>query len=388
MSDLGQIVAEEIRRLGPMTVARFMELALYHPQHGYYSSGIPRTGWEGHFVTSPELDRGFGELWCHAFDRIWEDCERPESFEVVEIGPGEGSFAASVLAAARPAFRAALTYRLIEPVDELRSRQRALLQDFPEARWSRSLGGLSPVQGCVFANEVLDNQPVHLLERRNGRTSELRVVERGEALSLASGPPSAAARRWLAQGRPGPAEGELIEAPLAAEGLVRAAAGVVRRGAVVLVDYGMEAHALAARAQGTLLSYSSAGADDSFLLEPGARDITSHVNWTVIRSRLRECGLTPVGPLSQREVLHGLGAGELAARLEDEAHRAGGAAHVRALSRRQAVAALLDPGGLGGLGVMAGTRDVRPPWRGPPPSTRRAERGPNAPGAGDRQPRA
>jgi SAM-dependent MidA family methyltransferase len=356
VSELRQIVSAEIRRHGPMTVARFMELSLYHPQHGYYSSGLRRTGWGGHFVTSPELDPAFGELWCGAFERIWDACRRPEGFEVVEIGPGEGAMAAAVLEAAGPSFSHALTYRLIEPFDALRRRQQDRLDGFRAARWSASLDELAPVDGCVFANEVLDNQPVHVLQRHNGETSELMVVERGGELALAPSPASAAARQWLEHGGTGPEEEGRIEAPLAAQRLVHAAARVVRRGAVVLVDYGMEAAALGARPEGTLVSYSSAGADDSFLHDPGSRDITSHVNWSAIRRRMEQCGLRPVGPLRQRDVLLRLGAGDADAGLEEEARQARGAAHVRALSRRQALAALLDPGGLGSLEVMAGAR--------------------------------
>jgi SAM-dependent MidA family methyltransferase len=361
MTELRRIVDAEIRRNGPMTLARFMELALYHPQHGYYSSGCPRTGWGGHFVTSPELDPAFGELWARAFERLWERCGSPETFDVIEIGPGEGSFALAVLGSAGPPFSDALTYRLVEPVHALRERQHARLKDHAAVRWSRSLEGLAPVVGCVFANEVLDNQPVHLVERRAGSTQELMVVERAGRLGLAPEPLSPPVRRWLARGGAEPAEGARIEVPLAADRLVDDAAHLVRRGALVLVDYGVDTDARTGKPTATLAAYSTAGADGLFLEDPGARDITSHVRWDAIRRRLRDSGLRPAGPISQRDALLSLGARDLVADLARSARRARGAEHVRALSRRQALDALLDPGGLGGLQAMAGTKGVQPP---------------------------
>ncbi|MGH2694669.1 MAG: SAM-dependent methyltransferase, partial [Actinomycetota bacterium] len=113
MTALGEIIAERIRAGGPMPFAAFMSLALYHHRHGYYADAA-RTGFAGHFLTSPELDPAFGELWAEGLARIWDACGRPERFEVIEVGPGEGTFAAAVLAAAPRELAAALVYRLVE----------------------------------------------------------------------------------------------------------------------------------------------------------------------------------------------------------------------------------------------------------------------------------
>src|SRR5688500_7615789 len=107
-----------------MPFGAFMQMALSHPRLGYYASGAERTGWHGHVVTSSELDPAFGELWVRAFEQIFEACGRPDRFSVVEIGPGEGSFAAAVLEAASPALRSALSYTLVERVARMEDRQR------------------------------------------------------------------------------------------------------------------------------------------------------------------------------------------------------------------------------------------------------------------------
>src|SRR5918999_489992 len=98
-SDLLEFLRERIRAHGPMPFAAYMSHVLYHPRHGYYAAGPERSGWRGHFLTSPELDPSFGALWAHAFEEIWDACGRPPEFTIVEIGPGEAGFARGVLGA-------------------------------------------------------------------------------------------------------------------------------------------------------------------------------------------------------------------------------------------------------------------------------------------------
>ena len=112
-----------------------MELALYHPEHGYYTSGAVRTGRAGHFMTSAELDPSFGQLWSRGLEQVWKSCGRPDPFHVVEIGGGEGGFAAAILEATTVPF----SYRLVERVEEVERRQRRRLSHFTSVSWSRSL---------------------------------------------------------------------------------------------------------------------------------------------------------------------------------------------------------------------------------------------------------
>jgi SAM-dependent MidA family methyltransferase len=119
------------------------------------------------------------------------------------------------------------------------------------------------------------------------------------------------------------------------------------------------------RSGGTLVSYSSSGADTEVLESPGTKDITAHANWTSVTHSLARGGSLPVGPKPQREVLLKLGAHDLEdsfkAAYNDAIADGRGAEAVAALSRRQALGALLDPGGLGGLQVLAGLRSIEPP---------------------------
>jgi SAM-dependent MidA family methyltransferase len=351
---LNDVLRAEITARGPITFARYMELALYHPRFGYYFGGGERTGWPGHFLTSPELDPSYGELWAEGFRRVWERCGSPVRFEIVEIGPGTGTFAHAVLEHATGSFGAALSYRLVERSPRARTRQQLLLGD-DRLAWSPSLDDIQPfAAGCVFCNEVVDNLPVHLIEGRVDGIAEAYVDVTDDGLSFVWKEPSSSGVASFFAARPAP--GTRAEVGLEAVRFVGKAARVVGRGAVVLVDYGDDDAGLLARPGGTLLCYSESGVDDLVLERPGEKDITAHVNWTAIAAALRDEGAVVSGPCSQREVLKDLGIDAIHDRLREAAARARGAEVVRAMSRRQALGALADPSGLGGLGVMEGAR--------------------------------
>ena len=362
MTELELLLLDRIRHEGPITFAAFQDAALYHPEGGYYAGGAPRSGWRGHFLTSAELDPVFGALWAVAFRRVWESLDRPDEFEVIEIGPGEGGFAQSLLRAVRGDFAHALTLRLVERIPAVAERQMSLLSAHDNVVWSSSIDEVEPVAcGCLFANEVLDNLPVHLLERRSGDWVELYVGSDGAGLALEPGPlshPSLA--DTLEEADLEVADGHRIEIGLAAVDLVKSSAVAVRRGALHFIDYGATWAELARRPAGTVVAYSATGVDDLVLARPGSKDVTSHANWDLVRSVLEAEAWGVKGPTPQREVLHGLGLGELQATLAEHHRkltRAGaGAEAVRALSRRQAANLVSDPDGLGGLGVVTGTK--------------------------------
>ena len=359
-------IAERVRSSGPLPFAAFMQMALYDSQHGYYSAGAQRTGWRGHFITSPELDPSFGTLWATAFRDVWVACGSPARFEVVEIGPGEGGFAQAVLDAADGPFLDALTYRLVERTPAVRERQQERLGGIDKVAWTPSVTELPHIEhGCVFANEILDNLPIHLVEMRDGDILELCVGEEEDELVFVTRPPSNPELvDFLERTGVKLEEGTRGEITLAAESMIARVADRIGKGAIVFVDYGMAADQIAERG-GTVVAYSSTGADTDVLSSPGERDITAHANWTSVEQALGGAGMTPIGPLDQRRVLLALGARDLDVSFkegyETAISEARGADAVAFISRRQALGALLDPGGLGGLQVFAGLKGIAVP---------------------------
>jgi SAM-dependent MidA family methyltransferase len=362
LSSLHDILVERIVRSGPVPFAAFMSQALYEPGLGYYSTAAGRTDWNGHYVTSPEIDPAYGELWGRAFEEIWRSSGTPARFDIVEVGPGEAGFAASVLASASGDFARALRYQLVERSIDAKARQEERLGNDERVSWVASASEIAPVgTGAVYMNEVVDNLPVHLVERRGRELVELYVSVNDGRLEFVDGPSSSdAVTRYFERLALDVPDGHRFEVGLAAESLAARAADAIGKGVVVIVDYGAEAEDLASRPAGSLACYFAGGVDDQPLERAGEKDITVHANWTSLRAALERAGAEVAGPLVQKDVLRTLGIGELDSALRDgfaAATAAGrGAEGLRALSRRQALGVLVDPGGLGSLGVMIGAK--------------------------------
>lgn len=365
MTELHEILLAEISARGPLPFDRYMELCLYHPDFGYYARGPERSGRRGDYVTSPELDPGFGRLWARSFEDTWVAAGRPDRFAIVEIGPGEGGFASSVVAAAGGAFRAALKYILVEPLPALEARQRERLDGDPY-RWVDDIDAVEPVEaGAVFANEILDNVPVALIEGTSSDPVEVGVATKGGALVEVTLAPRPEVLELAKRFGIEPPPGFRAEVPLAAENLVASAARAIGRGAVHLIDYGDTTPALLQRPGGTLLCYSERGADAALLETPGNKDITAHANWDVVAAALSRAGMYVEGPVPQRDVLQTLGASDLFDELRREERDASAAGRgrdaIRAISRRGALSVLTAAHGLGALDVMTGTKGTAPP---------------------------
>jgi len=145
-----------------------MDLALYHPQFGYYSGSRNPVGKEGDFYTSSTLDPIFGQLLAHRFVAMADEIKvPPESFTVIELGAGAGLLACDILRSKR------FPYRILERSAAMCERQKQALQGF-EVEWIDELP--QNITGCVFSNEFFDALPVHRYVRRKGVLREIYVA--------------------------------------------------------------------------------------------------------------------------------------------------------------------------------------------------------------------
>jgi SAM-dependent MidA family methyltransferase len=215
------------------------------------------------------------------------------------------------------------------------------------------------VVGCVVANEVLDNQPVHLLEKSGGRAVEIHVgVEDGRLVEIPA-PLSDPGLRPLAAAALGDLEeGDRFEVGPAASDWVTRAAEALERGTVLVIDYGDEEPDLwRRRPSGSLVTYRDEGLGMDLLADPGGADITAHVNFSALARAAEAAGLVPHPLRTQREWLQALGAGQVAddlRRRQEEAQLAGDhAGMVQLLAERSRLSALSARGGLGDLLVFS-----------------------------------
>jgi SAM-dependent MidA family methyltransferase len=154
----------QIEKQGPQSFAWFMQQALYHPEHGYYSSGRCAIGRRGDYFTNVSVGPLFGQLLAWQFSEIWERLGKMNDFVIVEQGAHDGRFARDVLEFVQkrlPEFFDALRYRIVEPFSILQERQRQTLKAFHDrVDWHSSL---QPFAGVHFSNELLDAMPVRLI---------------------------------------------------------------------------------------------------------------------------------------------------------------------------------------------------------------------------------
>jgi SAM-dependent MidA family methyltransferase len=362
---------------GRIPFARFMELALYHPQWGYYLASQRRPGRDGDFLTAPETHPFFGIALARQVAECWDRLGRPDTFVVREYGAGSGVLAWDIvagLAAEAPVCRAALEYRLIEP-------NRHRLEQTLAAFAAEDLAGVvhaepitenaapEPIAGVVLANEVADAFGVHRLLWRGGRLREEWVVWRDDRFAAEEGnlSPAAAAAEpegMLRQHGIALAEGDRIEISPAAAAWFAGAARGLRRGYALVIDYGYPAPELYAahRLAGTVRAYRGHTASADPFTHVGEQDLTAHVDFSALRRAGEAEGLVFAGQTTQGAFLASLEMGDLLVALG----RDPATTLPEYLAAQAATVSLIDPGGMGRFGVLMMARDapVSPPLRG------------------------
>lgn len=351
---LRELIADRIRTGGPISFAEYMDISLYHPELGYYARAAQKTGRAGDFFTSVDVGPIFGELLAKQFAEMWQILQlgsdprtgtgtgtgvRPQ-FDLVEGGAGSGRLARDILDAAQkhhPDFYAAIRLSLVEQSPAAREAQRGTLG--PHAGLLAHSGAALPedVHGVIYANELLDALPTHLVAMTESGLREVyvdvepstrRFAERFEELSA----PRIA--EYLARAGAEMRVGWRAEVNLRAEDWTKGAADALRRGFMVLIDYGHDERELydASHSAGTLTSYKQHSQLADFLQEPGDTDITTHVDLSAITRAAERSGLDVLARLDQTYFLLGLGITDLDG---------------LSLRQRLALKTLLLPGGLG-----------------------------------------
>ncbi len=277
-----RLIRAEIEKHGPVSFAWFMHQALYHPEHGYYSSGRCAIGRKGDYFTNVSVGPLFGQLLGAQFSEIWDRLGKTNNFVIVEQGAHDGQFARDVLESVQkraPEFFAALRYRIVEPFPVLQERQAQTLEPFRDRiEWCDSL---QPFAGVHFSNELLDAMPVRLIS--GGREKFVDVD--GD--------------KFVFVERPADEDMKFNEAAL--DWIERLAANL-QRGYVITIDYGRSAaefhEAVQVRARHRNL--------DSPFEQIGHADITTHVDWWSIAERAQANGLRVAGFTDQHHFLTGI----------------------------------------------------------------------------------
>jgi SAM-dependent MidA family methyltransferase len=309
---LAALIADEIERAGGwIPFARYMELALYAPGLGYYSGGARKFGAAGDFVTAPELSPLFAEALAVQLEPVLA----ASAPRLLEAGAGSGALALGLLREFERRGALPERYEILELSGELRARQQDTL-----ARGAPHLAGRvawldalpDTFSGAVVANELLDALPVNLVAWR-----EDGVFERGVALENGAFTwqerPAAGALLAVSQGLTFVAPPYVSEVSLAARAWVAEWGRILRRGALLLIDYGFPQREYyhPQRSEGTLMCHYRHHAHGDPLWLPGLNDITAHVDFTAIAEAGHDAGLDVLGYTSQAQFLLNCGLAQL-----------------------------------------------------------------------------
>ncbi|MBW4565457.1 MAG: class I SAM-dependent methyltransferase [Mojavia pulchra JT2-VF2] len=361
-----------------ITFAEYMDMVLYHPEHGYYSSNAVKLGFQGgDFFTSVHLGADFGELLAEQFVQMWNILGRPVSFSLVEMGAGQGLLASHILKYCQqqyPGFFAVLEYLIVEKSPVFRQEQQQRLQEF-SVNWC-NLEEIPPnsITGCFFSNELVDALPVHQLILEAGQLREIYVTTREActAVPLPSGSvPSFVevigelSTDHLAEyfdlveieiSKSVYGDGYRSEINLAALDWLSIVANRLRCGYVLTIDYGYPASRYynPRRSQGTLQCYSHHRYHDNPYINIGQQDITAHVDFTALERWGDRCGLDKVGFTQQGLFLMALGLGDRIAALSHQEQPLS-----QLLQRRESLHELMNPLGLGGFGVLVQSKGLK-----------------------------
>lgn len=306
-----------------ISFTEFMQLALYDPKEGYYSSGQQKLGPQGDFITAPELTPLFGQTLAQQCQQIMAHLNTPALFE---FGAGSGALCVAVLTHLEYLNCLPETYYILEVSADLRHRQQQLIKDkIPQLanrvhwlnQWPKE-----PFSGVVIANEVLDAMPVHrfLYQENELLESWISLNEQGhltERFKPCQDPRLLNYINNKLLPLPSP---YLTEVNLFIDDWVTNIYHMLNQGTVLLIDYGFPRHEYyhPDRNQGTLMCHYQHHAHPNPLLHPGEQDITAHVDFTHVAEAGQQAGFHVAGYTNQASFLLANGLLSLTNTLDNE----------------------------------------------------------------------
>ena len=311
MTPLGERIVALIGANGPISVADYMALCLFDPEHGYYTTREP-FGTAGDFTTAPEISQMFGELCAAWLAHGWQAMGSPSDVALVEIGPGRGTLAIDMVRTlTQVAPRLSRKLHLVEASERLRDVQRKRLKAASvDAEWHETIDTLPEVPLLIVANELFDAIPARQFVALGHRWMERSVTVRNGALAFGAGTAT------LSDQRSAP-NGTVREIAPAREAMMEAIATRLVRddGLMLAFDYGHEG------GDGDTLQAIKDHAPVDPLAFPGESDLTTHVDFAALAAVARKAGAHVPDSLPQGEFLVRLGLIERAGALGNGRNR-------------------------------------------------------------------
>lgn len=310
-ASLSEKLKQWIEAEGPLRIDQWMEACLQDPDGGYYTTDQP-FGRGGDFITAPEISQMFGELLGVWTATAWQSMGAPSEVNLIELGPGRGTLMSDALRAIKavPDLKDALNVHLVETSESLREVQRSALADYSNnVQWHADLKSVPKGPAIILANEFLDALPIRQIVYRDGQWFERVVVWEDGKFAFALG--HEIEENTIPRFDNAP-EGAVFEFSPAVETVVSEISARLTDGVgyALLVDYGHTERALGETFQAVRDHKYAAPLEN-----PGAQDLTAHVDFAAVGAHAEKAGAGVWGPVLQSALLEQLGIGTRTAAL-------------------------------------------------------------------------
>lgn len=315
-SDLKAEIVNLIVNKGKITFADYMDLALYHPKYGYYTSEKEKIGKRGDYYTSSDVHPVFGELIARQLEQMWKILGKGK-FTVVEMGAGKGWLCYDIINFIKdrfPEFFEKIDYKIVEISKNLVVKQSSILKGLEDRiSWETSSSdgfSFKPIDGCFLSNEFVDSLPVHQLTVRNGCIQEIYVTTKDDDFfEITDELSDPVLKDYFKELSINLKEGQKAEVNLNALNWIRNISHYLKRGFIITIDYGCLAEDLYSedRYRGTLMCYYKHTTSENPFVRVGNQDMTSHVNFSSLMQAGSKCGLKTTGFAKQSHFLIALG---------------------------------------------------------------------------------
>jgi len=304
---LTEIIIERIRNEGPISFHDFMEMSLYYPEYGYYSTARDKIGKQGDFYTSPCVSSLFGEMIARQLEEMWYWLGK-QPFSVVEYGAGTGLLCGDVLKSLQRnnELYVDLHYHIIEKSKVMQERQRSSIGS-GKVTWHDDIKDIPSLTGCVLSNELIDNFAVHQVEMQDELMEVFVGYDNGFVECLR--PAGQLLRDYFRELNVTLPVGFRTEVNLEAVHWITQISGALKKGFVLTIDYGFPSQNLydGRRNKGTLVCYHRHMVNYSPYTNIGEQDITTDVNFSALCHWGLGAGLETGGYTNQARFLQGLG---------------------------------------------------------------------------------
>ena len=302
---LSDIIIQRIEHGGPISFRDYMEMCLYYPEIGYYTSPREKIGRNGDFFTSSSVSPAFGAMIARQLLEMWEATNESD-FTVVEYGAGTGLLCHDILHYFKENVSRypQLNYVIIEKNG---THQNGITFADKKIETFNSIEDVADVTGCVLSNELVDNFPVHLVEMKD-ELKEVYIDYRDGFIEVLKPAKSELLQYFMEIGVELP-YGFRAEVNLQAVDWMKEVADALDKGFIMTIDYGSYSGELyrESKKRGTVMCYRKHSLSEDPFVHIGQQDITSHVNFSALQHWGGYYGLENCGYSTQADFLLSLG---------------------------------------------------------------------------------